>query len=127
MRIALRQSYANWLLLVIVSLPPLCTAYLVSYICAESNGSVGLCKLYFRAPLLCVNLLWFLHVDLTFYVISLIQVSWLLARCLECACMYVCMLHMRVQAWGSAMICLHTACRTLDCLLDVYTLSLIHI
>lgn len=74
MRAAIRRSHANWALLVIVCLPPLCTGYISSQFCTIAQGFYSMCDLYVRMPMLVVNLLWLLHVDFTFYIISLVQV-----------------------------------------------------
>eukprot|EP00892_Ulva_mutabilis_P000224 jgi/Ulvmu1/10201/UM060_0001.1 len=79
MSAGLRRSYANWALILVVGLPPFCTGYILSHFCPRSIDIFYVCDLYVRFPLLCINILWMLHVDITFYVISLAQDStWLI-------------------------------------------------
>lgn len=70
----LGQSYTNWALLITVAIPPLCTGYLLSHFCANPASKFSMCSTYVHMPLLSINVMWLLHVDLTFYIISLIQV-----------------------------------------------------
>lgn len=71
----LHRSYCNWALLLIVAVPPVCTCYLLSHFCAAAEIHSSLCDIYVHMPLLSVNILWLIHVDITFYIVSLVQVS----------------------------------------------------
>lgn len=68
----------NAALVALVAVPPLCSQYLAQHYCAVADGQPellqSLCTLYLEQPLAAVNLLFAVHVDLTFYLISLAQV-----------------------------------------------------
>lgn len=69
----MRNQYTNLLLLLLVALPPVCVVTLLNRAC-QSSEAAGLCWLHLHRPVLMINLLWLLHVDVTFYFISLAQV-----------------------------------------------------
>ena len=73
-----KVSTYNTLIMILVAVPPICSTYLVRHGCSfvtKSNIQMPSfpCLMYFK-PLDILNWLFFLHVDLTFYSISLIQV-----------------------------------------------------
>jgi hypothetical protein len=71
------SSSSNTALLVLVAVLPLCSAYILRHFRDAVTQTAPLapaCQLYVHHPLLIVNSLWLVHVDLTFYVISLCQV-----------------------------------------------------
>lgn len=76
---AARNMPHNAIIMFLVAVPPVCTTYILRHVCSFVPLTVTPCNLYFQ-PLKLLNLLWFLHVDVTFYIISLIQV------CSHCSC-----------------------------------------
>ena len=72
------HSFTNAALLLLVALPPICSVYVLKHAHgthAQSNTyQASLGALYAQEPILVINALWAIHVDLTFYVISLAQV-----------------------------------------------------
>jgi hypothetical protein len=70
-----RFNLMNLVLLVLVALPPLCMTYVLRSQCSAKGASLSyVCGLYMLHPGWTMNILWTLHVDITFYVISLFQV-----------------------------------------------------
>jgi hypothetical protein len=56
-----------------VAIPPVACTYMLRVL--DSEGPLAqLIKIYDERPLIMLNILWFLHVDVTFYIISLVQV-----------------------------------------------------
>jgi hypothetical protein len=68
----------NFVLLVLVAVPPLCSVWLLRSASLGANASTVLgaaAAAYKDSPALLLNLLWLFHVDVTFYFISLAQVT----------------------------------------------------
>jgi hypothetical protein len=86
----------NILIIVLVAIPPLCTTYMLrAGAMSKLDSSRGvwnaLCRMYMDNPIVLINLLFLVHVDITFYMVSLSQarlltsqVPWVLARPLGC-------------------------------------------
>ena len=78
-RAASRTTRLNLIILLLVAVPPTCTAWLLRWACArEVEGARDalspVCAAYVRRPVAAVNALWLVFVDVQFYLISLIQV-----------------------------------------------------
>jgi Protein of unknown function (DUF1295) len=77
----MRERYgSNAIIMLLVAVPPICSTYILRHACSFVPLTTWPCSwLIFSQPLDLLNILWFLHVDVTFYIISLIQGStWLI-------------------------------------------------
>jgi steroid 5-alpha reductase family enzyme len=74
------SSGSNFIIMLLVAVPPICSTYILRHACSFVPLTTWPCSwLIFSKPLDLLNILWFLHVDVTFYIISLIQGStWLI-------------------------------------------------
>lgn len=81
-------------LVILVAVPPICTTYALKTLCASGWEGSRACGLYLQQPVLLVNILFGVHIDLTLYLISLAQVRSRDNRLHNC---YVCV------AWHSSL------------------------
>ena len=73
----------NTAVLLLAAVPPVCSAYALNATCQTARASASACQLYLQHPVVMVNVLFAIHVDATFYIISLVQVRRLKHRALH--------------------------------------------
>jgi hypothetical protein len=79
------SSKYNAIVMLLVAVPPICTSYMLRHACSFKPLNYWPCSVYFTQPVLMLNIFWFFHVDITFYVISLMQVRSVAPRtCTAC-------------------------------------------